>query len=201
MIEAGQPKGVEQPKEFSFTAENMARAKAQMAKYPDGKQQSAIMALLHIAQEQKGWLPTAAIAYCADLLDMPQIRAFEVASFYTMYHRRPVGKHHIQVCTSGPCYLRGSDEILEACRRKTGVHHHEVSPDGKFSVEEVECLGACVNAPMLQINNNYFEDLTVEQTEDLIDCLAHGGEVQHGSQTGRQCSCAWSGPTTLKEAK
>ncbi len=200
MIEAGQPLGVEQPKSFAFTPENLERAKVAIAKYPPGTF-SPIMPLLHIAQEQAGWLPTAAIVACADLINMPHIRAFEVASFYTMYNRRPVGKHHVQVCTSGPCHIMGSDDILHTCRNKLGVHGHEVTADGKFSVAEVECLGACVNAPMVQINDDYYEDLSPASMEKLLDDLANGRPVKVGSQTGRQKSCAASGPTTLKEVK
>ena len=198
MIEAGQPRDIDQPEAFAFTPENLERARAAVAKYPEGKQQSAIMELLHIAQDQCGWLPTAAIVYCADLLEMPHIRAFEVASFYTLYHRRPVGRHHVQVCTSISCCLRGGDELLQACKRKMGVEAGEVTPDGLFSVEEVECIGACVNAPAVQINHDTYEDLTPERMEEILDALARGEEVPCGSQTGRQCSCAASGATTLK---
>ncbi len=201
MIEAGPPINVVQPERFAFTPENMARARAAMARYPDGKQQSAIMALLHLAQEQHGWLPTAAITHCADLVGMPHIRAFEVASFYTLYHRRPVGKHHVQVCTSISCCLRGSDDLLHACEKKLGIsaHDHGVTPDGQFSLEEVECIGACVNAPAVQINSDTYEDLTVAEMGNLLDALARGEVIPPGSRTGRQCSCAASGPTTLKE--
>lgn len=199
MIEAGQPMGVAQPKEFAFTPENMAKAQAIIAKYPAGKQQSAIMGLLHIAQEQQGWLPTVAIAYCADLLEMPQIRAFEVASFYTMYQRRPVGQYHLQVCTTTPCWLRGSADVVKVIQDKLGIGLGEVTADGKFSLCEVECLGACVNAPVVQINNDFYEDLSAESMTDILDKLAKGEKVPCGSQTGRQCSCAQGGPSTLAE--
>ncbi len=199
MIEAGPPRDIQQPVEFAFTDENMKRAQAAIAKYPVGRQQSAIMPLLHIAQEQQGWLPTVAIAYCAELLGMPAIKAFEVASFYTMYHRRPVGQHHLQVCTSISCCLRGSDDILAACAKKLNIDTHgEVSADGLFSIEEVECIGACVNAPAVQINNDVVEDLTVEGMENILDRLARGEKVGAGSQIGRHGSCGASGPTTLK---
>lgn len=197
MIEAGQPLGVEQPRTFAFTPENMEKVRAAIAKYPSGTF-SAIMPLLHIAQEQHGWLPTAAIAACADLLGMPHIRAFEVASFYTMYHRHPVGRHHVQVCTTTPCWLRGSADIVKTCEEKLGIGLDEVTGDGKFSLCEVECMGACVNAPMVQINNDYYEDLTPESMAKIIDDLAAGREPKTGSQTGRQASCAATGPTTLK---
>lgn len=198
MIEAGQPIGVEQPKSFAFTPENAEEAKKIIAKYPPGKF-SAIMPLLHLAQRQHGWLPTAAIIYCADMIGMPQIKAFEVASFYTMYNRRPVGQHHIQVCTTTPCWLRGSADIVKAIQEKLGIEWDEVSADGKFSMTEVECLGACVNAPMVQIGDDYYEDLTADSIGQILDDLAAGKKPKCGSQTGRQCSCAASGPTTLKE--
>lgn len=201
MIEAGQPLGVEQPATFEFTPENLEKAKAHIAKYPEGRQQSAIMALLWLAQFQHGWLPTAAIAYCAKLLDMPEIRAFEVASFYTMYHRHPVGKHHIQVCTTTPCMLRGSDELVHVCKKHLNVEMNGTTADGEFSLTEVECLGACVNAPMVQINMDTFEDLTPDNFIKLLDDLKAGKPVKVGSQIGRQTSCAVSGPTTLKEGK
>ncbi len=200
MIEAGQPQGVEQPASFEFTPENLERAKKHIAKYPAGKQQSAIMPLLWLAQEQYGWLPTVAIAYCAKLLDMPEIRAYEVASFYTMYHRRPVGKHHIQICTTTPCMLRGADELLSACKKHLHVGPDEVTADGQFSYTEVECLGSCVNAPMVQINLDTFEDLTPESFIGLLEKMNKGEAVKGGSQIGRQCSCAEGGPSTLKEA-
>ncbi len=201
MIEAGQPEGVVQPKEFSFTPENLERAKAIMAKYPEGRQQSAIMGLLHIAQEQLGWLPTVAIATCADMVGMPAIRAFEVASFYTMYQRRPVGQYHLQVCTTTPCWLRGSADVVKAIEDKLGIALGETTADGKFTLTEVECLGACVNAPVVQINNDFYEDLSPEIVTDLLEKLSRGEKVPCGSQTGRQCSCAQGGPTTLKDDK
>lgn len=201
MIEAGQPQGVEQPKDFSFSPQNLERAKTTIAKYPEGKQQSAIMGLLHIAQEQQGWLPTVAIAYCADMLGMPQIRAFEVASFYTQYARRPVGQHHLQVCTTTPCWLRGSAAIVAAIEKKLGIQMDETTADGKFSLCEVECIGACVNAPVVQINNDVYEDLSPESIADILDKLARGEKVPRGSQIGRQNSCAEGGPTTLKEVR
>jgi len=199
MIEAGIPLGVEQPKSFEFTAENLAKAKQHMAKYPAGRQQSAIMPLLWLAQWQHGWLPTVAIAYCAKLLDMPEIRAFEVAAFYTQYNRHPVGKHHIQVCTSTPCMIRGSDELMDVCKKHLHVEENGTTPDGEFSLVQVECLGACVNAPMVQINLDTFEDLTPDNFIALLDNLKSGKAVKIGSQIGRQTSCATSGPTTLKE--
>lgn len=199
MIQAGPPIGVEQPKSFEFTPENLAKAKQHIAKYPAGRQQSAIMPLLWLAQFQHGWLPTAAIAYCANMLDMPEIRAFEVASFYTQYNRHPVGTHHVQICTSTPCMLRGSDELIDACKNHLHIEMDGMTDDGAFSLIQVECLGACVNAPMVQIGLETFEDLTPENFIALLDNLKAGKPVKAGSQIGRQASCAATGPTTLKE--
>ncbi|MBV6632627.1 MAG: NADH-quinone oxidoreductase subunit NuoE [Alphaproteobacteria bacterium] len=194
------PKDVEQPAEFDFTPENHEQIKKIIARYPEGKQQSAVMPLLDLAQRQHGgWIPTAAMVCIAKILDMPEIRVFEVATFYTMFKIKPVGENLIQVCTTTPCMLRDGDEILATCKRKLGVGLDEVTPDGKFSIEEVECLGACVNAPMVQINDDYYEDLTPETIERIIDQLAAGEKVDIGSQQGRQGSMAETGPTSLKE--
>lgn len=189
-----------QPKTFTFTPENLARAKTIIARYPDGRQASAVIPLLDLAQRQNdNWLPRAAMDYVADMLSMPRIRVYEVATFYTMFNKEPVGKNFIQVCTTTPCWLRGSDDIKRTCREKLGVGPNEVTADGKFSWMEVECLGACVNAPMVQINDDYYEDLTPEIVGKLIDELAAGKKPSIGSQTGRKGSCAQNGPTSLKE--
>lgn len=185
---------------FAFTAENLARAKQVIAKYPAGRQASALIPLLDIAQRQHGnWLPRAAMDYVAAMLEMPPIRVYEVATFYTMFNLAPVGRHFIQVCRTTPCWLRGSDGITKTCRDKLGIEVGETTPDGKFTLKEVECLGACVNAPMAQINDDYYEDLTPESMARLIDDLAAGRKPSVGSQSGRQGSCAQSGATTLKE--
>ncbi|MDE2029047.1 MAG: NADH-quinone oxidoreductase subunit NuoE [Alphaproteobacteria bacterium] len=185
---------------FSFTSENAARAEKIVAKYPAGRQASAVIPLLDIAQRQSGgWLPQAAMDHVADYLEMPRIRVYEVASFYTMFNLKPVGEHLVQVCTTTPCWLRGSDGIVGACKKKLGIGVGETTPDGKFTVVEVECLGACVNAPMVQINDDYYEDLDPELMEKLLDTLASGKKPGIGSQTGRRGSCAQSGPTSLKE--
>lgn len=187
-----------EPESFAFTAENMERAKAVIAKYPPGRQRSAVMPLLYLAQRQCGnWLPRVAMDYVADLLEMPRIKAYEVATFYSMYNLKPVGKHFVQVCTTTPCWLRGSEGIVDACKKRLGIGLGETTADGQFTLIEVECLGACVNAPMVQINDDYFEDLTPENTVALLDALAEGRPVQPGSQTGRRGSQAASGPTTL----
>jgi len=190
----------EQPKTFTFSAENLVRAKAIIAKYPAGRQASAVIPLLDIAQRQSGnWLPCAAMDYVADMLEMPRIKVYEVATFYTMFNKEPVGKNFIQVCTTTPCWLRGSADIMKKCHEKLGIGAGEATTDGKFSLMEVECLGACVNAPMVQINDDYYEDLTPEIMGKIIDDLAAGKNVSVGSQTGRRGSCAQNGPTSLKD--
>ncbi len=190
----------EQPKTFAFNAENMTRAKAIIAKYPAGRQQSAVLPLLDIAQRQSAnWLPCAAMDYVGDMLEMPRIRVYEIATFYTMFNLQPVGEHFVQVCTTTPCWLRGSDGIVKTCRDKLGIGPGETTADGKFTVIEVECLGACVNAPMVQINDDYYEDLTPEILGKMIDDLKAGKKLSVGSQTGRRGSCAQNGPTSLMD--
>jgi NADH-quinone oxidoreductase subunit E len=187
-----------QPKEFAFTADNLVWAKKQIAKYPEGRQQSAVIPLLWRAQEQAGgWLPQKAIEHVAEILDMPRIRVLEVATFYTMFNLEPVGKYHVQLCGTTPCMLRGSEELKKVCQRRIGDQHH-VTADGKFSWIEVECLGACVNAPMAQINYDYYEDLTPETFEKVLDQLADGRPSKPGPQIDRQLSAPVGGPTTLK---
>jgi NADH-quinone oxidoreductase E subunit len=185
---------------FEFTPENLELARRIIAKYPAGRQASAVMPLLDLAQRQNAnWLSRAAMDYVADMLAMPRIRVYEVATFYTMYNRAPVGRHFVQVCTTTPCWLRGSDDVVAACRRKLGIDFGETTSDGQFTLVEVECLGACVNAPMVQINDDYYEDLDAESTERLLDALARGEKPPAGSQKGRRGSCPEGGPTTLKE--
>jgi NADH-quinone oxidoreductase subunit E len=194
-------KGPDQPASFAFTAENLERANVIIAKYPPGRQQSAVMPLLDLAQRQSGnWLPRAAMDAVADMLGMPRIKAYEVATFYSMYNLRPVGRHFVQICTTTPCWLVGSDGIVEACKKRLGIGFGETTPDRQFTLAEVECLGACVNAPMMQINDDYYEDLTPENTVALLDALASGRAVSPGSQTGRHGSQAAAGPTSLREA-
>jgi NADH-quinone oxidoreductase E subunit len=194
---------VEQPTHFAFTPENLAKAKAHIAKYPPGRQASAVLALLYLAQEQHdNWVPRAAMDHVAELLAMPPIRVYEVASFYTMFNLRPVGRHFLQICTTTPCWLRGSDEIVKACERKLGISIGETTPDKKFTLLEVECLGACVNAPIIQVNNgDFYEDLDGPTTEKLIDALARGETPPKGSVKGRQGSAPAGGPTTLTESR
>jgi NADH-quinone oxidoreductase subunit E len=187
-----------QPKEFAFTADNLAWVRRQIAKYPDGRQASAIIPILWRAQEQAGgWLPRKAIEFVADLLGMPKIRVLEVATFYTMFNLEPVGKFHVQLCTTTPCMLRGSDALKDVCHRRIG-EQMQVTADGKFSWVEVECLGACVNAPMAQINYDYYEDLTPETFDRILDDLTAGRAPKPGPQVDRQLSAPIGGPTTLK---
>ena len=190
----------QEPQSFVFSAENLELAKRIIAKYPEGRQQSAVMPLLDLAQRQNGgWLPKVAIDHVADMLTMPRIRAHEVATFYTMYNLKPVGKHFVQVCTTTPCWLRGSDDIVHACEKKLGIGLGETTADGQFTLVEVECLGACVNAPMVQINDSYFEDLTPETMTEILDLLARGQTPTEGPQNGRIRSCPTGGPTSLIE--
>ena len=188
-----------QPKEFSFNKENLAWAKEQLAKYPEGRQRSAIIPLLWRAQQQAGgWLPEAAIRYVSDFLGMAHIRGLEVATFYTMFNLQPVGKFHVQLCGTTPCRLRGADDLEKMCRKRIG-EQMDVTADGKFSWVEVECLGACVNAPMAQINYDYYEDLTAESFNKILDNLAAGKKVKPGPQVDRQLSAPVGGPTTLTD--
>jgi NADH-quinone oxidoreductase subunit E len=188
-----------QPKEFAFTAENLDWAKKQIAKYPEGRLASAVIPLLWRAQEQAGgWTPQKAIEHVAGLLGMPQIRVLEVATFYTMFNLEPVGRFNVQLCGTTPCMLRGADELKKVCHRRIGDQHH-VSDDGTFSWVEVECLGACVNAPMVQINSDFYEDLTPESLEKVFDDLAAGKTPKPGPQVERQFSAPVGGPTTLTD--
>ncbi len=189
-----------QPKDFAFTPDNLAWAKREITKYPEGRQASTVIPLLWRAQEQAGWLPEPAIRYVADMLGMPYIRALEIATFYTMFNLEPVGKYLVQLCGTTPCVLRGAEDIKKVCQRRIGEQEH-VSADGMFSWREVECLGACVNAPMAQINYDYYEDLTPENFEKLLDNLAAGKNPKPGPQIDRQFSAPVGGPTTLKSVR
>jgi len=189
-----------QPASFEFTPENLAWAKATIAKYPEGKQASAVIPLLWRAQEQEGWLTEPAIRYVGDMLGMAYIRVYEVATFYTMFQLSPVGrKAHVQVCGTTPCMLRGAEEIREVCRQRIHPEPHHLSEDGNFSWEEVECIACCANAPVVQIGKDTYEDLTPELFEKVLDGFARGEPPKPGSQIGRQASCPEGGPTTLKE--
>jgi len=190
-----------QPKDFAFSQENLAWAKREITKYPEGRQASAVIPLMWRAQEQAdGWLPEPAIRHVADMLGMPYIRALEVATFYTMFNLEPVGRYLVQLCGTTPCMLRGAEEIKKVCRRRIG-EPEQVSADGKFSWREVECLGACVNAPMAQINYDYYEDLTPENFDKILDGLAAGTNPKPGPQIDRQLSAPVGGPRTLKSVR
>jgi NADH-quinone oxidoreductase subunit E len=190
---------------FAFTNDNDKQAKLLVGRYPPGRQQSAIIPLLDLAQRQigtesqtQGWLPIPVIEYVADYLGMPFIRAYEVATFYTMFNLAPVGRFHVQVCGTTPCMLRGSDDVFAACKAK-GMKKGHTTDDGLFTLTEVECLGVCANAPMVQINDDTYEDLTFDSTTRILDALARGETPKPGPQIDRQTSCPEGGPTTLQE--
>lgn len=196
----------EQPASFEFTPENLEKAKQHIAKYPQGRQQSAVMPLLTLAQRQHAnWIPQAAIEYIAHMLGMPKIRVQEVASFYTMYNLQPMGKYHVQCCTTTPCWLRGSDEVARACKEVVGADFGGTSEDGMFTLSEVECLGACVNAPMIQVttasHDAFYEDLTYQSTKDILLSLRRGELPKEGPQNGRTSSEPVTGATTLLKKK
>jgi NADH-quinone oxidoreductase subunit E len=191
-----------QPESFAFTPENRKWAEAEMRKYPAGRQASAVIPLLWRAQEQEGWVTEPAIRVIAEMLGMATIRVLEVATFYTMFHLDPVGRRaHVQVCGTTPCMLRGSEELIAICRKRISQHPHYLSPDGSLSWEEVECLGACVNAPLVQVWSDTYEDLTPERFSQLLDDFAAGRKVKPGTQIDRQFSAPVGGPTTLTESK
>ena len=190
---------------FAWTEENERQAEKIIARYPAGRQQSAVMPLLDLAQRQvgaetqtQGWLPVPVMEYIGRQLDMPYMRVYEVATFYTMYNLAPVGRYHVQVCGTTPCMLRGSDDVFAACKNK-GLVKGATTPDGLFTLTEVECLGACANAPMVQINDDNYEDLTYDSMTAVLDTLAAGKQPKIGPQIERQTSCPEGGPTTLKE--
>jgi NADH-quinone oxidoreductase subunit E len=190
---------------FAWTAENEAQAKIVIGRYPPGREQSAIIPLLDLAQRQvgaetqtQGWLPIPVIEYVAAHLGMPFMRAYEVATFYTMFNLAPVGRYHVQVCGTTPCMLRGSDDVFEACKAR-GMKKGQTTEDGLFTLNEVECLGACANAPMVQINDDNYEDLTFESMTAVLDALARGETPKAGPQVDRQTSAPEGGPTTLQQ--
>lgn len=188
-----------QPATFAFDEAYAKRAEAVIAKYPAGRQASAVLPLLDLAQRQHGgWLPAAAIEHVADVLAMPSIRVWEVATFYSMFYLQPTGRYRVHVCTTTPCWLRGSDGITAACERKLGLKFGQTSEDGRFSLHEVECAGACVNAPILQINDDYYEDLTPETVERILDSLARDEVPEAGSQIKRMHAAPVGGPKTLQ---
>ena len=175
-----------QPETFEFTSSSLEEANKIILRYPKDKQQSAVMALLYIAQKQNdNWIPLAAMKYIAKLLDMPYIKVYEVATFYSMYNLSPVGKYFVQVCTTTPCMIRGANKLVEACKEKISENENVLSNDNSCSWMEVECLGACVNAPMLQINDDYYEDLDKEKTIEIFEKILKGETPKPGSYRGR----------------
>ncbi len=195
---------VRQPDSFVFDADSEAKIPTILAKYPPGKQASAVLPLLDLAQRQMGrttgsaWIPRVAMDTVAHRLGMAPIRVYEVATFYLMFNTEPVGKFHLQLCTTTPCWLRGSDDVVAACRRATGIKGwKETSADGLFTMSEVECVGACVNAPILQVNDDFYEDMDAARTEALITALKAGDIPKPGSTIGRQTSAPVGGPMTL----
>ena len=192
------PTDFAQPESFVFTQENMAEAQKYIARYPEGRQASAVLPLLDIAQRQAGgWLPRAAMDYVAELLDMAPIRVYEVVSFYEMLYDRPVGQHMVRVCTTTPCMLRGAGDVLAACKDELGIGVGETSGDGKFTLAEFECLGACVNAPIVWIDDDYYEDLDADAVRRVIQSFRDGKALAPGSLRDRQKSAPASGLTTL----
>ena len=191
-----------QPDSFVFTRENEAEIKRIVAKYPKGRQASAVMPLLDLAQRQHdNWIPMKAIELIAKKLDMAEIRVLEVATFYTMFNLKPVGKYFLQACTTTPCWLRGSDNMMRCIKDRYGISSGETSECGRFTLLEVECLGACVNAPILQVNDDFYEDLDYASTGALLDSLEADAPLAVGSVTGRSGSEADGGATTLRELK
>jgi NADH-quinone oxidoreductase subunit E len=203
MAESNGP-AFEQPASFAFDDASEAEIVRMVARYPVGRQASAVLPVLYIAQKQmqrqtgSAWIPIKAMDAVAARLGMAAIRVYEVATFYFMFNTTPIGKYHLQVCTTTPCWLRGSDDITAACRKETGIKGWgETSTDGVFTMSEVECLGACVNAPILQVDDDFYEDMDAEKVATLLAALRHGERPTPGSMTGRQTSAPEGGPTTL----
>jgi NADH-quinone oxidoreductase E subunit len=197
----------EQPASFAFDAESTAEIDQIVAKYPEGRQASAVIPALYVAQHQmkrrtgSAWLPLKAMDTVAERLGMAPIRVYEVATFYFMFNTAPFGKYLLQLCTTTPCWLRGSDDVVAACREATGIKGwKETSADGLFTMSEVECVGACVNAPILQVDDDFYEDMDAERTKSLIAALREGKPPPPGSTIGRQTSAPEGGPTTLQFA-
>ncbi|KAH8274786.1 NADH dehydrogenase [ubiquinone] flavoprotein 2, mitochondrial [Drosophila bipectinata] len=184
---------------FEFTPENKKRVEAILSIYPEGHKRGAMIPLLDLAQRQYGWLPISAMHKVAEILELPNMRVYEVATFYTMFMRKPTGKYHIQVCTTTPCWLRGSDEILETCKKQLGIGVGETTKDKKFTISEVECLGACVNAPMVSVNDDYYEDLTAKDMQNILADLKADKVSPPGPRNGRFASEPKGEPTSLIE--
>jgi len=202
-----EPKGsasFEQPASFAFDPESEAEIAKIVSRYPPGRQASAVIPVLYIAQKQmhrdtgSAWIPVKAMDAVAARLGMAPIRVYEVTTFYFMFNKTPIGQYHLQVCTTTPCWLRGSDEVTAACRKETGIQGwSETSTDGVFTMTEVECLGACVNAPILQVDDDFYEDMDAQKVTDLLTALRRGERPAPGSMAGRQTSAPEGGPTTL----
>ena len=191
-----------QPENFEFNSLSLEAANTMVAKYPEGRQQSAVMALLYLAQKQNNnWIPLAAMKYIAKFLNMPYIKVYEVATFYSMYNLSPVGDYFIQVCTTTPCMIRGANKIVEACKEKISINENELSKNKNCSWMEVECLGACVNAPMMQINDNYYEDLDKKKTLEILDKILKGENPKPGSYRGRLNTEPENNRKTLMDVK
>ena len=191
-----------QPEIFKFSEKNLEIAKKIISNYPEGKQQSAVMAFLYIAQKQNNnWIPLSAMKYIAKFLEMPYIKGYEVATFYSMYNLAPVGDYFFQVCTTTPCMLRGAYKLVDVCKNKISEKENEISEDGKISWMEVECLGACVNAPMIQINDDYFEDLDMKKLDKIIENIKNGKKIEPGSYKGRKSSEPENNRITLMDIK
>ena len=189
-----------QPKEFIFSEENLKKAESILKKYPKKNKKSAVMPLLYLAQKQnQNWIPLAAIKYVAKYLSMPYISVYEVATFYTMYNLSPVGKYFVQVCTTTPCLIRGADKIVKICKEKISPNENEISKNGSCSWIEVECLGACVNAPMMQINEDYYEDLNEKNTRDILDSLIQNKPLKPGSYRSRKSTAPEKSKTSNGE--
>ena len=192
----------EQPKDFKFNPSSLESANSIISKYPKGKQQSAVMALLYIAQKQNNnWIPLAAMKYIAKFLDMPYIQVYEVATFYSMYNLSPVGKYFVQVCTTTPCMIRGANKLVEACKEKISQNENELLKDKNCSWMEVECLGACVTAPMMQINDEYYEDLNKAKTLEILDKVLKDEKPKPGSYRGRVNNQPENNRKTLMDIK
>tara|TARA_B100000683_G_C12345208_1_gene496452 strand:- start:267 stop:875 length:609 start_codon:yes stop_codon:yes gene_type:complete len=192
----------DQPENFKFNDKNLEAAEKVISNYPEGKQQSAVMALLYIAQRQNNnWIPLSAMKYIARYLNMPYIKVYEVATFYTMYNLAPVGEYFFQVCTTTPCMLRGAYKLVDVCKSKISQNENVISKDGKMSWMEVECLGACVNSPMIQINDDYFEDLDEKKLEKIIESIQHGQKIKPGSYKGRKSAEPENNRVTLMDSK
>ncbi len=193
-----------QPESFKFTVKVMEEVREIISHFPEGRQASAVLPVLMLAQRECGnWLPRAAMEHVAELLDMPPMKVYEVATFYTMYNLEPMGKYHVQLCTTTPCWLRGSDAIVSACKEHLGIGLGETTQDGMFTLSEVECLGACVNAPMCQVKSSehdaFYEDLSSETVVAMLKDLAEGRRMKAGSRTGRTSSEPAGGATTLRD--